>query len=163
MIALDGEIIRLKSTRITLSMEFREKDTSGQTSGTDAAEQGEKGKELQVTGMIPFSDQKALARLFELAQAKGRTSARSTASAANWPRQSRSTRYGSPAASRRQSRMACWPGTSRSTCASTCRCRRKSSCAARNRPPPSARPPRAPRQPRRRVPWPVRPARQNLN
>ncbi|GHA05484.1 baseplate complex protein [Oceanisphaera arctica] len=71
MIALDGEIIRLKSPRLTLSMEFKEKDTSGQTSGTSGAEQGEKGKELQVTGLIPFVDQMALARLFELAQDKG--------------------------------------------------------------------------------------------
>jgi hypothetical protein len=71
MIALDGELLRLKSPRITLSMEFKEKDTSGQTSGTSGAEQGEKGKELQVTGLVPFRDQAALARLFELAQAKG--------------------------------------------------------------------------------------------
>lgn len=71
MIALDGEIIRLKSPRLTLSMEFKEKDTSGQTSGTSGAEQGEKGKELQITGLIPFADQMALARLFELAQDKG--------------------------------------------------------------------------------------------
>lgn len=71
MIALDGEIIRLKSPRLTLMMEFKEKDTSGQTSGTAGAEQGEKGKELQVTGLIPFADQAALARLFELAQDKG--------------------------------------------------------------------------------------------
>lgn len=71
MIALDGELLRLKSPRLTLSMEFKEKDTSGQTSGTSGAEQGEKGKELQVTGLIPFADQVALARLFELAQEKG--------------------------------------------------------------------------------------------
>ena len=71
MIALDGELLRLKSPRLTLSMEFKEKDTSGQTSGTNGAEQGEKGKELQVTGLIPFTDQAALARLFELAQEKG--------------------------------------------------------------------------------------------
>ncbi|ATG72877.1 hypothetical protein AN401_02565 [Zobellella denitrificans] len=71
MIALDGELIRLKSPRISLSMEFKEQDTSGQTSGTDGAEQGEKGKELQVTGLIPFSDPTGLAQLFELAQAKG--------------------------------------------------------------------------------------------
>lgn len=71
MIALDGELLRLKSPRLTLSMEFKEKDTSGQTSGTSGAEQGEKGKELQVTGLIPFADQMALARLFEMAQEKG--------------------------------------------------------------------------------------------
>ncbi|WP_445399982.1 baseplate complex protein [Zobellella sp. An-6] len=71
MIALDGEIIRLKSPRLTLMMEFKEKDTSGQTSGTSGAEQGEKGKELQVSGLIPFADPAALARLFELAQDKG--------------------------------------------------------------------------------------------
>lgn len=70
MIALDGELLRLKSPRITLSMEFKEKDTSGQTSNTSTAEQGEKGKELQVTGLVPFKDQAALTRLFELAQSK---------------------------------------------------------------------------------------------
>lgn len=76
MIALDGELLRLKSPRITLSMEFKEKDTSGQTSGTNGAEQGEKGKELQVTGLIPFTDATALARLFEMAQDKDDGNAR---------------------------------------------------------------------------------------
>lgn len=76
MIALDGELLRLKSPRITLSMEFKEQDTSGQTSGTNGAEQGEKGKELQVTGLIPFKDPMSLARLFELAQDKGDGNAR---------------------------------------------------------------------------------------
>ena len=69
-IALDGELIRLKSCKLALSMQLAEQDMSGQTSSTASCEQGEKAKELKVTGLIPFTDEGQLSRLFELAIAK---------------------------------------------------------------------------------------------
>lgn len=69
-IALDGELINLKSCRVELSMQLADQDQSGQTSGTGSTEQGDKAKELKITGLIPFTDQAQLARLFELASAR---------------------------------------------------------------------------------------------
>lgn len=71
MLTLDGEPIVMKSMRITASMQFQDKDQSGQTSSTSSAEQGAKAKELDVSGLIPFKDERMLSRLFELADAKG--------------------------------------------------------------------------------------------
>ncbi|WP_270671733.1 hypothetical protein [Aeromonas sp. QDB17] len=68
MLTLDGEPIVMKSMRISASMQFQDKDQSGQTS---SAEQGEKAKELDVSGLVPFNDEQTLSRLFELADAKG--------------------------------------------------------------------------------------------
>ncbi|RKJ84407.1 hypothetical protein D6R50_06500 [Aeromonas veronii] len=70
MLTLDGEPIAMKSMRISLSMQFKDADQSGQTSSTGNAEQGTKAKELSVSGLVPFKDEKALGRLFELADAK---------------------------------------------------------------------------------------------
>ncbi|MCW2474657.1 hypothetical protein [Candidatus Symbiopectobacterium sp. NZEC151] len=69
-LALDGEAIPLRSLTVTPSMQFQEKDQSGQTSSTANAEQGIKPKELRVSGVIPFTDAKVLTRLFALAEAK---------------------------------------------------------------------------------------------
>ncbi|GIU12876.1 DNA-binding protein [Shewanella sp. MBTL60-007] len=69
-IALDGELINLKSCKIELSMQLAEQDMSGQSSSTASSEQGDKAKELKVTGLIPFTDKAQLSRLFELAIAK---------------------------------------------------------------------------------------------
>lgn len=69
-IALDGELINLKSCKIELSMQLVDQDMSGQTSATDSSEQGDKAKSLRITGLIPFTDSAQLARLFELASAK---------------------------------------------------------------------------------------------
>ncbi|WP_413472374.1 DNA-binding protein [Shewanella baltica] len=69
-IALDGELINLRSCKIELSMQLAEQDMSGQTSATGSSEQGDKAKELKVTGLIPFTDDAQLSRLFELAVAK---------------------------------------------------------------------------------------------
>jgi hypothetical protein len=65
-IALDGEIISLKSCKIELIMQLAEQDMSGQTSSTASSEQGDKAKELKITGLIPFKDKAQLSRLFEM-------------------------------------------------------------------------------------------------
>lgn len=72
-IALDGELIRLKSCKLSLSMQLAEQDMSGQTSSTASSEQGDKAKELKVTGLIPFTDKAMLTRLFELALMRDET------------------------------------------------------------------------------------------
>ncbi|WP_340618946.1 hypothetical protein [Xenorhabdus entomophaga] len=69
-LALDGEAIPLKSLTVTPSMMFQDSDQSGQSSSTAVAEQGIKPKELRITGIIPFTEQKTLSRLFALAEAK---------------------------------------------------------------------------------------------
>ena len=66
-IALDGELIRLKSCKLELSMQLADQDMSGQSSSTQRSEQGDKAKELKISGLIPFKDKAMLARLFELA------------------------------------------------------------------------------------------------
>lgn len=71
MLTLDGEPIIMKSMRVSASMQFQDKDQSGQTSSTSSAEQGAKAKELDVSGLIPFKDEHMLSQLFELADAKG--------------------------------------------------------------------------------------------
>lgn len=71
MLTLDGEPVSLRGARIALSMQFQDKDQSGQTSASTSSEQGEKAKELTVTGMIAFADEQQLTRLFELASSKG--------------------------------------------------------------------------------------------
>lgn len=68
--ALDGEAIPLKNIKVSLSVQFQDKDQSGQTSSTAVAEQGVKPKELRITGVINFTDGATLARLFTLAEAK---------------------------------------------------------------------------------------------
>ncbi|WP_247751479.1 baseplate complex protein [Citrobacter freundii] len=67
ILALDGEAIIMKNLRITLGMQYQDKDQSGQTSSTTHAEQGIKAKELQVSGLIPFRDDKTLTRLATMA------------------------------------------------------------------------------------------------
>ncbi|MBR7631199.1 hypothetical protein KAT72_19815, partial [Aeromonas popoffii] len=67
MLTLDGEPIIMKSMRVSASMQFQDKDQSGQTSSTSSAEQGAKAKELDISGLIPFKEERMLSRLFELA------------------------------------------------------------------------------------------------
>lgn len=69
-ISLDGELIKLKGTKIQLSMNFADEDMSGQTSGTNSTEKGDKGCDLNVSGMIAYRDADDLSRLYELARAK---------------------------------------------------------------------------------------------
>lgn len=70
VLALDGEAILMKNILVTPSMQIQDKDQSGQASSTANAEQGVKGKELKVSGLIPFADKAQLTRLFALAEAK---------------------------------------------------------------------------------------------
>lgn len=69
-LALDGEAILLKNIIVTPSMSYQDKDQSGQSSSTVNSEQGIKPKELRITGVIPFTEEKTLTRLFALAEAK---------------------------------------------------------------------------------------------
>ena len=70
VLALNGEAILMKNIIATPSMQIQDKDQSGQASSTANAEQGIKSKELRVSGLIPFSHEKQLKRLFELVEAK---------------------------------------------------------------------------------------------
>ncbi|HGM4960282.1 TPA: hypothetical protein ACKPZ6_003860 [Serratia liquefaciens] len=70
VLALDGEAILMKNILVTPSMQIQDKDQSGQASSTANAEQGVKGKELKISGLIPFADKAQLTRLFALAEAK---------------------------------------------------------------------------------------------
>jgi hypothetical protein len=70
VLALDGEAILLKNILVSPSMQIQDKDQSGQSSSTASAEQGIKGKELRVSGLIPFSEKEQLTRLFALAETK---------------------------------------------------------------------------------------------
>ncbi|MCS3423058.1 hypothetical protein M2403_001658 [Rahnella sp. BIGb0603] len=69
-LALNGEAIPLMNLKVTPTMQFAEKDQSGQSSSTANAEQGIKAKELRVSGTVSFRDAATLKRLFELAEAK---------------------------------------------------------------------------------------------
>ena len=62
VLALNGEAIPLKNLSVTPSMMFQDKDQSGQSSSTAVAEQGIKPKELRITGILPFTESKALTR-----------------------------------------------------------------------------------------------------
>ena len=70
ILALDGEIIPMKSPRINLAMELKEQDMSGQSSGTNGSEQGDKGMMLTVSGLIPFKQPSVLKRLMVLSRQK---------------------------------------------------------------------------------------------
>lgn len=75
-LALNGEGIPLKNMRVTVSMQFQDKDQSGQTSSTAKSEQGIKGKELRISGEIGFSEITLLKRIFDLATATDASGAR---------------------------------------------------------------------------------------
>lgn len=68
MIILNTTSVKLKSMRITASLELATEDASGQSSSTDNAEIGNKAKILTVTGSIPFADTESLTELFGLAE-----------------------------------------------------------------------------------------------
>ena len=71
LLALDGEAITLKDMKLSLSMKFQDKDQSGSTSDTTRAEQGMKGKEVKVSGTVPFRDIHLVRRLFSMACTTG--------------------------------------------------------------------------------------------
>ena len=68
-LTLNGEAVILSNMTLTPSMSFKESDQSGQSSSTNTAEQGIKGKELKVSGLISYKNQAQLTRLFTLAEA----------------------------------------------------------------------------------------------
>ncbi len=83
LLALDGEGITIKNMLVSPSMQFQEKDQSGQTSSTANSEQGIKAKELRVSGLITFDDQPVLQRLFQIASATDASGALKTYRVAN--------------------------------------------------------------------------------
>ncbi|QHM72947.1 hypothetical protein [Mixta intestinalis] len=83
LLALDGEGIAMQNMMVSPSMQFQEKDQSGQTSSTDNSEQGIKAKELRVSGLITFEDETILQRLFQLASATAASGALKTYRVAN--------------------------------------------------------------------------------
>ncbi|HCE3717959.1 TPA: hypothetical protein NG684_001076 [Vibrio parahaemolyticus] len=68
-IALDGQILEINSTRVSPSVEIREEDMTGQASGTDGSEQGDKGIVLAVSGLVPFKRARVLKQLMKLSRA----------------------------------------------------------------------------------------------
>lgn len=66
-LALNGEAISLKNMRVTLTQPLPDQDQSGQTSATTKSEKGIKGKELRVSGEVPYKRPEVLKRIFELA------------------------------------------------------------------------------------------------
>ncbi|WGE29404.1 DNA-binding protein [Edwardsiella tarda] len=70
LLALSGQVIPLKRLSVSIRMNIRDKDSTGQESGTAASEQGIKAKELQISGLIPYDEPETLALLFRLAEAK---------------------------------------------------------------------------------------------
>ncbi|MCL1123516.1 baseplate complex protein [Shewanella surugensis] len=69
-ILLNGELVRMKSCKLSLTQDLVSKDVSGQSSSTADVEQGDKSKEIKVDGLIPFTDTAQLTRIFELASAR---------------------------------------------------------------------------------------------
>lgn len=68
MLTLDGTQLLLKNLRISVRQQLAGKDMSGQTSATDQAETGSKGKTLAVSGVVPFGSAGLLSRIFTLAE-----------------------------------------------------------------------------------------------
>ena len=70
MLSLRGEMLRFDSMTVSMSMELKDQDMSGQSSSTENAEQGDKGKTLSFGGTIAFKNIDVLTKLYELASAK---------------------------------------------------------------------------------------------
>ncbi|MCG9631695.1 adenine glycosylase [Vibrio sp. Isolate30] len=69
MLTLDGSQLPLKNLRISVRQQLAGQDMSGQTSATDQAETGTKGKILTIKGVIPFSKNQLITNLFSMAEA----------------------------------------------------------------------------------------------
>ena len=63
MLTLNGTQISLKNLRISVRQQLAGQDMSGQSSSTDQAETGNKGKVLSVSGVIPFNKSETLSNL----------------------------------------------------------------------------------------------------
>ncbi|EHR1162061.1 adenine glycosylase [Vibrio parahaemolyticus] len=70
MLTLNGTQLPLKNLRISVRQQLAGLDMSGQTSATDQAETGSKGKILTVKGVIPFNKKQLLTNLFSMAEAQ---------------------------------------------------------------------------------------------
>jgi cell division protein ZapA (FtsZ GTPase activity inhibitor) len=70
VLSLNGEVIKLDGMTVAMTMELKDQDMSGQSSATDTAEQGDKGKKLTFAGIIPFKSVAILTRLYQLASTK---------------------------------------------------------------------------------------------
>lgn len=68
-LTLNGETVKMMGLKIEAVLPFKDKDQSGQTSGTQKSEGGIKAKELNVSGLIPFGNSAYLTHLFSLAEA----------------------------------------------------------------------------------------------
>ncbi|AWI51421.1 hypothetical protein DDU33_07955 [Actinobacillus porcitonsillarum] len=69
-LALNGKPIYLHNILMTVSVRREEKDMSGQKSSTKKSDKGVKAKELNVSGVIPYSHKEWLTQLFQLAEAE---------------------------------------------------------------------------------------------
>lgn len=70
MLSLNGKLLKLQNMTVGMSMELKDQDMSGQSSSTDNAEQGDKGKKFSFSCVIPFSKIETLTLLYQLASAK---------------------------------------------------------------------------------------------
>ncbi len=83
VLALDGEAILLRNITVSATMQLPDKDMSGQSTSTTSAQQGNKAKELRVSGIIDFNDDAILTRIFQLAEATESNGAKKTYRIAN--------------------------------------------------------------------------------
>ncbi|NAW59634.1 MULTISPECIES: baseplate complex protein [unclassified Vibrio] len=65
---LNNRQIRGKEIRINIKLPFGDSDMSGTGSGTDAAEEGAKAKEMTVNMLIPYSAPEWLSELVDMAE-----------------------------------------------------------------------------------------------
>jgi hypothetical protein len=70
MLSLNGQLLKLDSMTVGMTMELKDQDMSGQSSSTENAEQGDKGKKLSFSGHIPFKSLDTLTLLYQYASAK---------------------------------------------------------------------------------------------
>lgn len=68
-LSLNGEPIYLMEFQSTVKVIRQDEEMSGQENSTARADKGIKAKELHVRGLIPFSREQWLTRLFQLAEA----------------------------------------------------------------------------------------------
>ncbi|MCG3724692.1 adenine glycosylase [Vibrio cincinnatiensis] len=69
MLTLSGTQLTLQNLTVSVRQQLAGQDMSGQTSATDQAETGSKGKVLTVKGVIPFTKSTMLSDLFTMAEA----------------------------------------------------------------------------------------------
>ena len=76
MLSLNGALLSIDNMSVSMSMALKDQDMSGQSSSTDNAEQGDKGKVLSFNGTIPFKSIDNLTALYQYASAKDENDAR---------------------------------------------------------------------------------------